>query len=63
MRRARGGKRAEGSEARDFLALVHDWFSEGFDVTDPKDARTLLDELAEPRTFVHIFPEPRGRQT
>ncbi len=44
--RARGGKRVEESEARDFLALVHDGFSEGFDVTDPKDARTLLDELA-----------------
>lgn len=60
--RARGGKRAEESEARDFLAPIHDWFSERFDATDPKDARALLDELAEPRTFVHNFPKPHGRQ-
>ena len=26
-------------------ALVHDWFTEGFDTDDLKDAKALLDEL------------------
>jgi predicted ATPase len=33
-------------EARDLLAPVHDWFTEGFDIPDLKDAKALLDELA-----------------
>ena len=37
------GKRAE---ARDLLASVYDWFTEGFDTADLKDARALLDDLA-----------------
>ncbi len=37
------GKR---TEARDLLAPVHDWFTEGFDTTDLKDAKALLDDLA-----------------
>ena len=36
------GKRAE---ARDLLAGVHGWFTEGFDTADLKDAKALLDEL------------------
>jgi len=36
-------RRAEG---RDLLAPVHDWFTEGFDTPDLKDAKALLDELA-----------------
>ena len=36
------GKR---SEARDLLAPVYDWFTEGFDTTDLKDAKALLDDL------------------
>src|SRR5262249_49895998 len=36
------GKR---NEARDLLAPVHDWFTEGFDTLDLKHARRLLDEL------------------
>ena len=28
------------------LAPVYDWFTEGFDTADPKDAKALLDELA-----------------
>jgi predicted ATPase len=36
------GKRAE---ARDLLAAVYGWFSEGFDTRDLRDAKTLLDEL------------------
>ena len=33
-------------EARDLLAPVYDWFTEGFDTADLKDAKALLDELA-----------------
>jgi predicted ATPase len=33
-------------EARDLLAPVYGWFTEGFDTADLKDAKTLLDELA-----------------
>jgi predicted ATPase len=36
------GRRAE---ARDLLAPVYGWFTEGFDTPDLKEAKTLLDEL------------------
>jgi predicted ATPase len=36
------GRRAE---ARDLLAPVYGWFTEGFETPDLKDAKTLLDEL------------------
>ena len=32
-------------EARTMLAEIYDWFTEGFDTADLKDARALLDEL------------------
>ena len=32
-------------EARDLLAPVYVWFTEGFDTADLKEARTLLSEL------------------
>ena len=34
------------SEARDLLAPVYGWFTEGFDTPDLKDAKALLDELS-----------------
>jgi predicted ATPase len=37
------GRRAE---ARELLAPVYDWFTEGFGTPDLKDAKVLLDELA-----------------
>jgi predicted ATPase len=37
------GKR---SEARELLAPVYGWFTEGFDTRDLKEAKVLLDELA-----------------
>jgi predicted ATPase len=37
------GKR---EEARELLAPVYGWFTEGFDTRDLKDAKALLDELA-----------------
>ena len=36
----------ERDEARDLLAPVYGWFTEGFDTLDLKDAKALLDELA-----------------
>jgi predicted ATPase len=41
------GKR---QEAQDLLASVYHWFTEGFDTADLKDAKALLDELAEERS-------------
>ena len=37
------GKR---DEARDLLAPVYGWFTEGFDTHDLKEAKVLLDALA-----------------
>jgi predicted ATPase len=37
------GKRAE---ARDLLPPVYNWFTEGFDTRDLKEARAMLDTLA-----------------
>ena len=37
------GKR---DEARELLAPVYGWFTEGFDTRDLKEAKALLDELA-----------------
>jgi hypothetical protein len=37
------GKR---DEARDLLAPVYGWFTEGFDTLDLKDAKALLEELS-----------------
>ncbi len=39
--------RAQGrrDEAREILAPVYDWFTEGFDTADLKDAKALLEEL------------------
>jgi predicted ATPase len=34
------------AQARDLLAPVYDWFTEGFDTADLKHAKGLLDELA-----------------
>ena len=33
-------------EARDLLAPVYGWFTEGFDTRDLKEAKALLEELA-----------------
>jgi len=34
------------TEARDLLAPIYGWFTEGFDAPDLKEAKALLDELA-----------------
>ena len=33
-------------EARELLAPVYDWFTEGFDTRDLREAKALLEELA-----------------
>jgi len=34
-----------GDEARAMLADIHNWFTEGFDTADLKEAKVLLEEL------------------
>jgi class 3 adenylate cyclase/predicted ATPase len=40
------GERGRRAEARDLLAPIYGWFTEGFDTADLKEAKALLDELA-----------------
>jgi class 3 adenylate cyclase/ABC-type transport system involved in cytochrome c biogenesis ATPase subunit len=40
------GEQGRRAEARELLAPVYEWFTEGFDTADLKDAKALLDELA-----------------
>ena len=39
------GEQGRRAEARDLLAPIYDWFTEGFDTADLKEAKALLDEL------------------
>jgi len=39
-------KQGHPDDARTMLADIYDWFTEGFDTADLKDAKSLLDELA-----------------
>jgi predicted ATPase len=41
--RRNNGKR---EEARELLAPVYGWFTEGFDMRDLKEAKALMEELA-----------------
>ena len=38
-------KQGMRAEARDVLSPVHDWFTEGFDTPDLRDAKRLLEKL------------------
>jgi predicted ATPase len=38
--------RGKRDEARELLAPIYGWFTEGFDTLDLKEAKALLDELA-----------------
>jgi len=38
-------KQGRRDEARSMLAKIYNWFTEGFDTADLKDAKALLDEL------------------
>jgi predicted ATPase len=39
-------ERGKREEARQMLAEIYGWFSEGFDTPDLKEARALLEELS-----------------
>jgi predicted ATPase len=39
-------KQGRRSEARTMLSEIYNWFTEGFDTADLKDAKALLDELS-----------------
>jgi len=39
-------KQGRRDDARTMLTEIYDWFTEGFDTADLKDAKALLDELA-----------------
>jgi hypothetical protein len=41
-----GLPRNRRAEARDLVAPVYSWFTEGFDTVDLKEAKALLDQLA-----------------
>jgi hypothetical protein len=41
-------KRRERMKALDVLAPIYDWFAEGFDTPDLRQAGTLLGELTRP---------------
>jgi predicted ATPase len=38
-------KQGRRDQARAMLAEIYNWFTEGFDTADLKDAKALLDEL------------------
>jgi class 3 adenylate cyclase/predicted negative regulator of RcsB-dependent stress response len=40
------GEQGRRADARDLLAPIYGWFTEGFDTADLKEARALLDQLA-----------------
>ncbi|MBV8054973.1 MAG: hypothetical protein JO071_07010 [Deltaproteobacteria bacterium] len=40
------GKQGRRNEARMMLAEIYNWFTEGFDTADLKEAKALLDELS-----------------
>jgi hypothetical protein len=42
--------RTDRAAARDLLAPVYNWFTEGFDTADQKDAKAVLDEQGNRRS-------------
>ena len=59
------GDRGKRDEARDLLAPVYGWFTEGFGTLDLKEANKLLDELASraPSTYPSGTPALRMPST
>jgi len=39
------GEKGRHTEARDLIAPVYSWFTEGFDTADLQEAKALLDQL------------------
>jgi predicted ATPase len=51
-------------QARTMLAEIHDWFTEGFDTADLKDAKALLDDLnGRERVSIQNLPEQSEGRT
>ncbi len=40
-------QKGKKEDARQMLAEIYNWFTEGFDTADLKDAKALLHELSE----------------
>jgi hypothetical protein len=58
------GKRDEASKV---LAEIYNWFTQGFDTADLKDAKVLLDRLSDgtlrsPRSGRGSTPKPRSKR-
>ena len=41
-------RQGKGTAARELLAPIYGWFTEGFDTADLQEAKTLLEELEQP---------------
>ncbi len=66
MRKYRGIRPELASEAGkrpSTLAEIYNWFIEGFDIMDLKDAKAPVEELAEQRTSRTKKSRPAGRVT
>ena len=53
--------RGKVQQARQLLAPVYGWFTEGFDTRDVKEAKALLDELTPDNQFRNgllVRPDP-----
>jgi predicted ATPase len=44
--RGSGAIKGKRDEARELLAPIYGWFTEGFDTLDLKEAKALLEQLA-----------------
>ncbi len=51
------GKR---KQARELLAPVYGWFTEGFDSLDLKEAKAFLEELSSRSALMRPFPPTQG---
>jgi predicted ATPase len=49
-------QQGQGAEARQLLAAVYGWFTEGFDTADLQDAKALLDALMARDAGGHALP-------
>ena len=47
-------KQDKREEARELLAPVYNWFTEGFDTADLKEAKALLKELGTSGTSIKL---------
>jgi predicted ATPase len=48
-------KQGKTQQARELLAPVYGWFTEGFDTRDLKEAKVLVEELRSGTLVSHVF--------